>query len=387
MPESKKHCHVCGQPAAGYNFHGLSCQSCKIFFRRYANTPQKFTCSAANTCSVVGPYQRSCCQSCRLAKCFAVGMKKELINAKYTKRKKPTLIFVKKEKKEDENCTTAKLPSKSCPVSEKSFVDLHFDFHHLTSLLLPYEAVLFSELQQAMSSNFVNERLLPLSTSFSSNSSNSTTEPSSSSTSAELLAVYNTHCCYIRRVIGFCKAISVFRRLPLVDQLALLKEFYVDVLTLRAAVNYCPSEDSFPYMENDTGRSVLSMKLTLFQQAKVGGHEAEEGYRKFFLSMQELLQNDETLRDLLITYRLFEHRAGLTCPELICYQKAVYGHLLLRYLHHCKHPKSWRAAKKKYHALLDKLTELKVLNSLSYQIILSFNREQLGQVVAEVFDI
>lgn len=150
-------------------------------------------------------------------------MKKELINAKYTKRKKPTLIFVKKEKKEDENCTTAKLPSKSCPVSEKSFVDLHFDFHHLTSLLLPYEAVLFSELQQAMSSNFVNERLLPLSTSFSSNSSNSTTEPSSSSTSAELLAVYNTHCCYIRRVIGFCKAISVFRRLPLVDQLALLK--------------------------------------------------------------------------------------------------------------------------------------------------------------------
>ena len=34
--EANKICGVCGDRALGYNFNGISCESCKAFFRRNA---------------------------------------------------------------------------------------------------------------------------------------------------------------------------------------------------------------------------------------------------------------------------------------------------------------------------------------------------------------
>ncbi|VDO07376.1 unnamed protein product [Rodentolepis nana] len=77
---SSRCCVVCEEPASGYNFDRLTCESCKAFFRRNALKPKEKikACSRNGDCVIVGN-QRKHCPSCRLEKCLAVGMKKELI--------------------------------------------------------------------------------------------------------------------------------------------------------------------------------------------------------------------------------------------------------------------------------------------------------------------
>ncbi|CAL8085419.1 unnamed protein product [Calicophoron daubneyi] len=80
ISDEERICIVCGEPASGYNFDRLTCESCKAFFRRNALKPRDKikACSRGGGCAVEGN-QRKHCPSCRLEKCFAVGMKRELI--------------------------------------------------------------------------------------------------------------------------------------------------------------------------------------------------------------------------------------------------------------------------------------------------------------------
>ncbi|KAF8560639.1 hypothetical protein P879_09520 [Paragonimus westermani] len=80
ISDEERVCIVCGEPASGYNFDRLTCESCKAFFRRNALKPKDKikACSRGGGCVIEGN-QRKHCPSCRLEKCFAVGMKRELI--------------------------------------------------------------------------------------------------------------------------------------------------------------------------------------------------------------------------------------------------------------------------------------------------------------------
>ncbi|PAA87116.1 hypothetical protein BOX15_Mlig019365g1, partial [Macrostomum lignano] len=80
LPVDARFCAVCSEPATGYNFDRLTCESCKAFFRRNALKSRERIkpCSRGGGCDVSGP-QRKHCPTCRLEKCLRVGMKKELI--------------------------------------------------------------------------------------------------------------------------------------------------------------------------------------------------------------------------------------------------------------------------------------------------------------------
>ncbi|CAH8566212.1 unnamed protein product [Schistosoma turkestanicum] len=80
ISEEERVCIVCGEPASGYNFDRLTCESCKAFFRRNALKPRDKikACNRGGGCAIEGN-QRKHCPSCRLEKCLAVGMKRELI--------------------------------------------------------------------------------------------------------------------------------------------------------------------------------------------------------------------------------------------------------------------------------------------------------------------
>nr|CAD7396859.1 unnamed protein product [Timema poppensis] len=73
-----KICGVCGDRALGYNFNAISCESCKAFFRRNALKSKEFRCPFSENCQITVVTRRFC-QRCRLAKCFAVGMRKDYI--------------------------------------------------------------------------------------------------------------------------------------------------------------------------------------------------------------------------------------------------------------------------------------------------------------------
>ncbi|CAF1092799.1 unnamed protein product [Adineta ricciae] len=72
-------CKICGAPANFTNFGAISCSSCKMFFKRNAESKQdSFQCDLNNKCDI-NIHSRRVCPACRLRKCFTVGMQVELI--------------------------------------------------------------------------------------------------------------------------------------------------------------------------------------------------------------------------------------------------------------------------------------------------------------------
>lgn len=133
-------------------------------------------------------------------------MKKELINAKYTKRKdEPTIETI---------------PSPNSSAVLPTLINCN-----------SYEMSFFAEVQSAMSI-FLDERTLPV-----------------EKNATNLLNIFNTHGFYIRKIIRYCKKINAFAVLKEADQLIILKEFYCDILTIRASFNYDTEKDGFPFLE------------------------------------------------------------------------------------------------------------------------------------------
>ncbi|PIC16408.1 hypothetical protein B9Z55_023021 [Caenorhabditis nigoni] len=80
MPNNKREkipegtlCVVCSDLASGIHYSVASCNGCKTFFRRALVNKQTFTCQFTGDC-VVGKSVRCVCRSCRLKKCFDMGM-------------------------------------------------------------------------------------------------------------------------------------------------------------------------------------------------------------------------------------------------------------------------------------------------------------------------
>lgn len=82
-------CLVCGAPATGFNFSVITCMCCKAFFRRNALFGLgAYQCRYLTEKCSINIRTRRDCSYCRLNKCFAVGMKKELILSDDIKRLK-----------------------------------------------------------------------------------------------------------------------------------------------------------------------------------------------------------------------------------------------------------------------------------------------------------
>lgn len=85
-------CVVCSDLASGIHYSVASCNGCKTFFRRAVVNKQTFQCQFRNEC-VVDKSVRCGCRSCRLKKCFHMGMDPNAIQhdrdkIRYTKRAK-----------------------------------------------------------------------------------------------------------------------------------------------------------------------------------------------------------------------------------------------------------------------------------------------------------
>ena len=110
-------CLVCGARAIGFNFGVLTCMACKAFFRRNAVKLGvcsrdflfeifsnfllqrfEFVCPLDGDCPIT--YEdRRLCNCCRLAKCFRVGMKRDLILTDEEKRIRREIIEENRQKR------------------------------------------------------------------------------------------------------------------------------------------------------------------------------------------------------------------------------------------------------------------------------------------------
>ncbi|CAG2161710.1 unnamed protein product, partial [Oppiella nova] len=109
-----KLCMVCGDLATGYHFHAITCEACKLFFKRNAmKNEELYHCFLGNKCNI-NVNTRNSCKPCRLAKCFAVGMKSNAFQTEEQKQMRKTIrkrdINYRSETS-DENSTSNKYPS------------------------------------------------------------------------------------------------------------------------------------------------------------------------------------------------------------------------------------------------------------------------------------
>lgn len=99
-PEGEeKICAVCGDRATGYHFHVMTCEGCKGFFRRSISKGICFTCPFTRSCTITKAKRRQC-QACRLQKCLAVGMRKDMIMSEEALQMRRVLRKQKKQERE-----------------------------------------------------------------------------------------------------------------------------------------------------------------------------------------------------------------------------------------------------------------------------------------------
>ncbi|PVD29622.1 hypothetical protein C0Q70_08877 [Pomacea canaliculata] len=96
---ARRSCCVCGDKASAYNFGVLTCDTCKAFFRRNATRLEELKCVFNGNC-VIDTVTRKFCSSCRLQKCFRLGMKPQLILN--DERKKARLSRSNKQREQEQ---------------------------------------------------------------------------------------------------------------------------------------------------------------------------------------------------------------------------------------------------------------------------------------------
>uniref|UniRef100_A0A914UVQ5 Uncharacterized protein n=1 Tax=Plectus sambesii TaxID=2011161 RepID=A0A914UVQ5_9BILA len=66
-------CSACSDEASGRHYGGITCNSCKIFFRRTVRHKLEYKCRKRNEC-VINKETRANCRHCRFKKCIQAGM-------------------------------------------------------------------------------------------------------------------------------------------------------------------------------------------------------------------------------------------------------------------------------------------------------------------------
>ena len=78
-------CQVCGEKATGHSYYGgLSCFSCRTFFRRCIFKTVLNNCLKKQKCSI-NVETRAQCQYCRFQKCLKIGMDPEMVQPLHKK--------------------------------------------------------------------------------------------------------------------------------------------------------------------------------------------------------------------------------------------------------------------------------------------------------------
>lgn len=101
-------CSVCDDEAIGLNFGVPTCMPCKAFFRRnaYRCNSGKVVCKNGGDCQVTYKHRRGC-NTCRLQKCFRVGMQKELILSDEQREQRNKLV-------QENRLRRGKVPKQAC---------------------------------------------------------------------------------------------------------------------------------------------------------------------------------------------------------------------------------------------------------------------------------
>ncbi|XP_067928553.1 vitamin D3 receptor-like isoform X2 [Watersipora subatra] len=398
-PKEDKYCGVCGDKALGYNFDAISCESCKAFFRR--NAPkglEYFKCPYDEKCKM-DVSNRRFCKRCRLKKCFDIGMRKEYILSEEERMRKRQKIEENRRAREIEkmlpgepmimNNNNTVIQQEEESTSQNGSVDTGIDCMEVdtpssdTIPLDPEEAIQIAEIVQSYKSSLdvCSDDLPP---------------PEEKRYLNDLVNVCEVS---IRRVIDMAKKIKIFKSLPQITQICLLKGGSIELLIIRSVLAF--DKEKAHFLDSTDNPNVGAMTLAQFQQAATNNPKAEtdqpsavdpslqyslvEDIMKFIKVLAVDLQADETMLILLLLISLFSpDRPNLNHKDIVSREQERLSMLLQHYIE-SKIPLA--EARLYYPKLLMKLTDIRDLNEESSQVFLNLSTDTIQPLMKEVLDL
>ncbi|XP_064478805.1 vitamin D3 receptor-like [Ornithodoros turicata] len=332
-----KVCGVCGDRAKSYHFGGISCDSCKAFFRRSVQNGARFQCPYEGCCRITVA-SRKCCQSCRFKKCLSIGMEQSWV---MTEQERLQLLRQRLEKRQRRHATLT-----GAPAADPSCVSQYLTEDDIKSL----EDLVNARTESISDPSFDDRLRLP-----------------GERSRTDVLNIFFTA---IQQFSGFAQRLEAFCRLAHDDQEVLLRCGVLELCFLRSVMTFDHTRDVWTDVDgtpllatSDVERLVSS---ALFEKQK-----------RFISAFKDLDPDDPTMALLLAVVLLSPDRPGLQDTASVSKEQDYYSVLLRKYL-------SWRRGTESsgvhYARLLMTLPDLRELADGHTEFDLQLAREEAREV-------
>ncbi|KAH9403724.1 Oxysterols receptor LXR-alpha, partial [Tyrophagus putrescentiae] len=315
-----KRCRVCNGKALCYNFQGLSCGPCRLFFYRNYAKFEKLKCKQNEFCRIDSTQSKHC-KSCRLTKCLEAGMdlsltiKKNLNKKSISKSESSLHSLLMQPAENHQSLANDTAPDLQLKLENGKLKDIFSpELEGPSELeLTTTEEALIVQAETLIREIFPDERSLPV--------TGAVKHPAEPSTMAIR---------YVPKLIQLANSFPLFERLSKPEKLIILKSLAFEFMAVRVAYLYDVATQSVPFCSNDSFTEVYTIDFNIFYDNNIGDHVKLNHQLKEKLNGE--IQNDSRIRDLLLMQHIFTPRDGLTAPELFCYQHSTYCYLLRRHL-------------------------------------------------------
>ncbi|KAI1293538.1 Vitamin D3 receptor B [Halotydeus destructor] len=407
-----KICGVCGDRAKSYHFGGISCDSCKAFFRRSVQNDayKSFHCPYESHCDI-NISSRKCCQYCRFHKCLSIGMEKSWVMTEEERLHMLKTRLEKRQKQEvDEGSVSGSSPAKRLNRLKHHYeADVNLigsylsqrDVNTIETLMNEYilcikELLLRTSLVSSSSSSSQQPtiaRAPKLPSSSSSSSTASSSSPSSCPPSSteqcksrpELLDMFFTA---IQRLALFAQKVPSFSAIEPEDQQVLLRGSILEmgfVLSshLYDTVNSCWPDSSSRFKGTDgsgnnplTGNTFAPV-LTANDLKPLVNQDLYEKHMTFIKSIKSMDIDEVCIILLTVIVLLSPDRTSLSNCRAVSQAQERYLMLLRSYM-------TWRfghsVAAILYPKLLLKMPDLRELAETLTDFQLSLGKQEIEQI-------
>ncbi|KAK3856512.1 hypothetical protein Pcinc_037168 [Petrolisthes cinctipes] len=358
---TRRICRVCGDRAKSMHFGGLSCDSCKAFFRRavHNDAHTNFSCPYDGFC-VMNITSRKCCQFCRYKKCLSIGMEPRWVMSEEERKHRLRQRADKRTKlgEEDGKGTLRDHKRGLVPYEPDPATLLHY---------MTTEE--WDEVEQAVRNYQLSYTDVPY-------LSDLLSGWNVGRPSVHIVAMFTT---IIKRFAYFARLFPAFLDLTSHDQETLLRTGILEMSLIRGVQTFDTSNNRWPDSSHLLYHSAPALKAE--DMKKLVSCELYETHMKFIHSLKELGVDEPVMMLLLLIVLFTSDRPGLKDTAAVQIKQDHYLLLLRKYL-------GWRHgphnARLLYPRLLLKLTDLRELNDQHNNYNLKLAKREIKEIQTQL---
>ncbi|XP_069974890.1 uncharacterized protein [Penaeus vannamei] len=332
-----KTCGVCGDKAKSMHFGGLSCDSCKAFFRRAVHNDAftNFTCPYDGNC-VINIASRKCCQYCRYKKCTSIGMERAWVMSEEDRAQLMKQRAERRAKQGEDS-------KKGLKEGKRELLPYEPDMATMLNYMTEQER---DEVEQAVRNYQLAYHDVPY--------KNDLKQFNVGRPSVQIINMFTT---VVRRFAYFARLFPDFCELPSQDQGSLLRGGILEMSLIRGVQSFDTDNNRWPNTKEQIYKDAPTLRVE--DMKKLVSCELYDMHMKFIFSMKDLNVDEPVMMMLLLIVLFTSDRPGLQETARIQARQDHYLQLIRKYM-------NWRYgphnATIMYPRLLIKLTDLRELN-------------------------